>query len=172
MARYAEKEVRFNVMAIVGDRLAEAERRTARLVRVRQAVLDRLSGKADIEPEVAVEVPSGHEELQAKMHSVEAELASLQGEVQVSFRGPSSLQGEVQVDDPVMGASEWSPPLTRGGQEEQDKRQRWADENVRRRFNYVPLLFNALRLLAERGELAPLVERARTLKPMNQPSGS
>ena len=48
-------------------------------------------------------------------------------------------------------------------QEEQEKRKRWADENVRRRFNYVPFLFNALRLLAERGQMGPLIERCHTM---------
>lgn len=48
-------------------------------------------------------------------------------------------------------------------QEEQDKRHRWCQENIRRRHNYVPLLFNMLRLFAERGQLTPLVEHARTL---------
>ena len=83
MARYAEKEVRFNVMAIVGDRLAAAERRSDHLAQVRQAVMDRLSGSAEPRPELASEVPSGHEELQARLHSLESELASLQGEMQV-----------------------------------------------------------------------------------------
>ena len=83
MARYAEKEVRFNVMAIVGDRLAAAERRSDHLAQVRQAVMDRLSGSAEPRPELASEVPSGHEELQARLHSLESDLASLQGEMQV-----------------------------------------------------------------------------------------
>jgi ubiquitin carboxyl-terminal hydrolase L5 len=49
-------------------------------------------------------------------------------------------------------------------QEERDKRARWADENIRRRHNYVPFLFNMLRLIAEKGQINKLIERARNLK--------
>lgn len=50
---------------------------------------------------------------------------------------------------------------------EEDKRRRWHDENVRRRHNYVPLIFNLLKAMAERGELAAVAHRARVEKKPN-----
>lgn len=44
---------------------------------------------------------------------------------------------------------------------EEDKRRRWADENVRRRTDYIPLAFQLLTALAQKGQLQPLVERAK-----------
>jgi ubiquitin carboxyl-terminal hydrolase L5 len=44
---------------------------------------------------------------------------------------------------------------------EEERRARWRDENVRRRTDYIPFAFQLLSALAERGQLAPLVEKAQ-----------
>lgn len=49
-------------------------------------------------------------------------------------------------------------------QMEQQKVEQWKIENRRRKHNYVPFIVNLLKLLAERGELMPLVEAAKTRK--------
>ena len=44
---------------------------------------------------------------------------------------------------------------------ENDKRQQWKDENIRRRHNYIPFMFEMLRALGEKGQLQPLIDKAR-----------
>lgn len=44
--------------------------------------------------------------------------------------------------------------------DEQLKAERWKVENVRRKHNYVPFIFNLLKILAEKGKLNSLVESA------------
>ncbi len=67
-----------------------------------------------------------------------------------------------------------TPPLPAPlstSQAERRKRAAWHDENVRRRHNYLPFMFSLLRLAAERGQLAPLVEAARQPKTEKQEQG-
>lgn len=46
-------------------------------------------------------------------------------------------------------------------QEEENKRKRWEVENIRRKHNYLPLIVNMLKILAEEGKLMPIYQAAK-----------
>lgn len=52
--------------------------------------------------------------------------------------------------------------------QEHAKARRWHDENIRRKTNYIPLLFNLLRMLAEKRQLRLLVQAARDMEAEKQ----
>lgn len=44
---------------------------------------------------------------------------------------------------------------------EENKRARWKVENIRRKHNYLPLIVNMMKILAEEGKLLPIYHSAR-----------
>lgn len=52
---------------------------------------------------------------------------------------------------------EWRDALER----ETERRATWRDENIRRKHNYIPFIFNLLEACAERGALRPIIDKAR-----------
>eukprot|EP01088_Endostelium_zonatum_P003216 TRINITY_DN14422_c0_g1_i1.p1 TRINITY_DN14422_c0_g1~~TRINITY_DN14422_c0_g1_i1.p1 ORF type:complete len:317 (-),score=85.79 TRINITY_DN14422_c0_g1_i1:30-980(-) len=102
--RYSQSEIRFNLMAMIGDQQEKITREIEAL------------GKQKSETE--------DKDVQA---TIDTQISDL----------------KVQLAD------------------EEEKRKNWKIENVRRRHNYIPFIMNMLKILAEKGELMPMLERAK-----------
>lgn len=68
-----------------------------------------------------------------------------------------SALGDAERAELTANAHAWNEELSR----ETERRAVWRDENIRRKHNYIPFIFNLLEACAERGALTPLVDRAR-----------
>ena len=151
--QYASSEIRFNLMALIKNRrevleekVAALELRKARCVSVMGGGEDVGGGGGGSGMEVdggpgagaggGAGAGAGAEEgpLPSGHDALAAEVARIEGET-------AQLRGEIEM--------------------ERTKMQNWKDENIRRKFNYIPFIFNFLKVLAEKKKLDPLIEKAK-----------
>ena len=140
--KYAEKEIRFNLLALV---------RTPR----------------DKYQEQLQDIRTRRTQVQQRMgaqHNSAAQTGAEAGEAKMEDTTPTSSSSE------QLSAGDGEQSLLRLEEEEREVQQRladeeqklsrWRTENARRQHNYVPFIFQLLKLLAEKGKLQEVVDSA------------
>jgi ubiquitin carboxyl-terminal hydrolase L5 len=173
--KYAASEIKFNLMAMIGDRVELYGRQLQEQQARRERLAARLAGSSGNAMD-ADDLPSGPEALQAALLQAEGEVARW---VRPGRGGPSAAAASGAGGGGVPAAARPRPfalcprqlsrpahaPPHRRLQDslafEQDRRRNWRDENIRRKHNYIPFLFNFLKVLAEKQQLKKLIDAAR-----------
>jgi ubiquitin carboxyl-terminal hydrolase L5 len=130
--RYSKSEIRFNLLAVIKNRKDVYTYKLAKLEKKRADLWDRLEA-AQAREEDAIDAMS-EDEQGSEVDKLKRVLLEIDSEIaEVTER----LEAEVE------------------------KEKRWRTENIRRKHNYVPFLFNFLKILAEKKQLRLLIEQAK-----------
>eukprot|EP00826_Nyctotherus_ovalis_P036241 TRINITY_DN3199_c0_g7_i2.p1 TRINITY_DN3199_c0_g7~~TRINITY_DN3199_c0_g7_i2.p1 ORF type:complete len:242 (+),score=104.75 TRINITY_DN3199_c0_g7_i2:579-1304(+) len=132
---YTSSEIHFNLLAIVGDR-EEVLGRAIEKDRVLKAEVGKRLG-----------VGLGEE-------VKEEELARYKGEVDTLPKDPAEMNSLLQTLEVKINEN------TQMLEYEKEKRKKWILENQRRRHNYLPFIFELLKLLAQKGKLPTMIDKA------------
>jgi ubiquitin carboxyl-terminal hydrolase L5 len=136
--KYSRSEIRFNLMAIVRNKKYQLQQQVLRL-EAEQAQLRHRLGLP----------PAGPAPMEVESPAAEAKPSALEG------LSPEQLQKLLQENNDHLSHARAKLEV------EEEKYKAWKHENIRRRHNYVPFLVNLIKILAEKGELVPLINKAK-----------
>jgi len=118
ITRYSQKEIRFNLLALVRNRREVYEEKKAKLSVSQKQLEEKLKNSLDSE-----------------------EKKKYQGEIKEKEGEKKELDEKIRAEVKI--------------------REEWASENVRRKHNYIPFIYNLLKILAEKGKLKELREEGK-----------
>ncbi|KAL3689204.1 hypothetical protein R1sor_015513 [Riccia sorocarpa] len=130
--KYAKSEIRFNLMAVIKNRKDIYNQELAELEVKRSELYSQLEA-AQGKGGDAMEVDSDDKH-NSPLEQVRAALMEVESEI-------ASVSDRIAMED--------------------EKFKKWKTENTRRKHNYIPFLFNFLKILAEKKQLKPLIDKAR-----------
>ncbi|KAK3259030.1 Ubiquitin carboxyl-terminal hydrolase 2, variant 2 [Cymbomonas tetramitiformis] len=131
--RYSQSEIRFNLMAIIKNRKDVFTEQLVAKEQQQAAIRHKLGEEQGGAMEVDT-APEVQQNLPTDPVELKQRLAQVNSEM---LRLNSSISME------------------------EEKFANWKEENIRRKHNYIPFIFNFLKLLAEKKQLKPLIEKAR-----------
>jgi len=132
--RYSQSEIRFNLMAIIKSRLSILQSRLEELEKQKTEVLDTIKElEGNKEDQDAMEVEGG----------------------EVAASTVMELKKTIEV------VEEQLAECTKQIGAEEEVHRNWKKENMRRKHNYIPFIMNMLKILAEKGELCALINKAK-----------
>lgn len=150
IARYSANEIRFNLMAVVADRQEQLNKQLAAVRARRRAAAAKLGLSEGGGDAMDTDEPAGGGSSSSAQQQAAA-AAGLPDDEGALQHVLAEAEGEiVRLQDELAA--------------EKQKRANWHDENVRRKHNYIPFLFNFLKLLAEKKQLKRLIDRASAEK--------
>lgn len=132
--RYSKSEIRFNLMAVIKNRKEACNQELEALQKLQDRIQLRMTETPSTSGTDTMEVD---DDLPAGQAALQERLHHVQQEL-------ISVQQRLE--------------------QETEKQQDWHNENIRRKHNYIPFLFNFLKILADKQQLEPLIQRARQSK--------
>eukprot|EP01018_Ginkgo_biloba_P039294 Gb_38805 [translate_table: standard] len=131
--KYSKSEIRFNLMAIIKSRKDIYAAEYKDLQNRKEQIMQQLTA-AQCDGDDRMDVDSGSGRPSSGIEALNKSLAEINSEVD-------------KITEKILM--------------EEEKLKKWKTENIRRKHNYIPFLFNFLKILAEKKQLKPLIEKAR-----------
>ncbi|GAM22103.1 hypothetical protein SAMD00019534_052780 [Acytostelium subglobosum LB1] len=131
--KYSQTEIRFNLMAIIRNKQSVYNKQLEFFEAKKKATLLKLS-QIDTAVEQAMDIDSDAYSLPNDRELLDAVLLDIDNNMEL---------------------------ISQNLMMEQEKFRNWREENVRRKHNYIPFIINLLKILAEKEELVPLIQKAK-----------